>query len=62
MYRSPIIVEMEDTANAWVADLLYSIGVNVDPIILPNEKNVCNTPILNAATQNTYFKLQYILE
>lgn len=51
-YRSEIIVVIDDTANARVADLLYSTGLSMVPIIVPSDKNVCNTPNLITVTSN----------
>lgn len=50
-YRSEIIIVIDDTANARVADLSYSIGLSIDPIIVPNDINVCNTPNLSQLHQ-----------
>lgn len=53
-YRSEIIVVIDDTPNARVADLLYSIGLSMVPIIAPSDKNVCNTPNLITVTSNLF--------
>jgi len=39
-------VNIELKAKAYVADLLYNIGLRIDPIIEPKDINVCNTPNL----------------
>lgn len=51
-YRSENIDIIDDTANARVADLLYNFGLSMDPIIVPNDINVCNTPNLITVKSN----------
>lgn len=45
-YRSAIITVIDDTVNAVVADISYSTGLSKDPIIVPSDTNVSNTPNL----------------